>query len=61
MEFGQSVPDELSLQGSEKVANTWLDHWTRADQSFGEELKEKVLEANGGKFGNVKAVPCSKA
>lgn len=55
------MPDELSLQGSEKVANTWLDHWTRADQSFGEELKEKVLEANGGKFGNVKAVPCSKA
>ncbi len=49
------------MQGSEKVANIWFDYWTRADKSFGEELKAKVLEANGGKFGHANAVPASMA
>ena len=49
------------MQGTEKVANIWFDYWTRADKSFGEELKAKVLESNGGKFGHPDAVPASMA
>jgi hypothetical protein len=51
----------LGLQGSEKVANIWFANWIKADQSFGEELKAKVLETNGGKFGHANAVPASMA
>jgi len=49
------------LQGSEKVANIWFENWIRADSSFGKELKAKVLETNGGKFGHANAVPASMA
>jgi catalase len=68
--FSQASRDNLTKhlvawltdpKGSEKVANIWFDYWTRADKSFGEELKAKVLEANGGKFGHANAVPASMA
>lgn len=53
--------NSVALQGTEKVANIWFDHWNKADSDFGAELKQKCLDANGGKWGNPMAVPASKA
>ena len=49
------------VQGTERIASIWFDHWSKCDADFGAELKQKCLEANGGKFGNPNAVPVSKA
>lgn len=49
------------MQGTERVANIWFDHLSKADQDFGAEVKEAVLKENGGKFGHPNAVPCSMA
>lgn len=48
-------------KNTERVANIWFDFLSKADQDFGKEVKEAVLEENGGKFGNPDSVPCSMA